>query len=352
MPANEVCNEACSFPSPSRQRVRGPLRVFMPARVKHFGGNRSVQVLHSRRGDSHASSAPPASLALVAFAQETSCSQTVRVRPYHYTYADLMRNFKPPRDCFCRHRPQRSGEAERRGRSSSAWTPGQHLPRRGCPVGTVLVDAGFGSMAGPVGGSSCRSASEKMGRRILLLSDLILITDLQDPITSRRSPHAGWEVRTSQSDRAGVLEGERFLARRDLCELPQTSAAPQQKREQSSRCTGRRKPFDLSRRMRTLAHAYRRSLVRRTHFRTHGRPWFTSKGQTLWCIGDPIHYGRVQFTHPEAGAHSDGHLLEAIVITQQVTPRAAEEHILVAGGHLPEVVGIGGGVDAGWSRYW
>lgn len=65
---------------------------------------------------------------------------------------------------------------------------------------------------------------------------------------------------------------------------------------------------------------------------------FSSKGKELWCIGDLIHFGLVQFSHPSVGISFDSNGEMAIASRTDFFQRAAKAHIIVAGAHLPEMV--------------
>ena len=65
---------------------------------------------------------------------------------------------------------------------------------------------------------------------------------------------------------------------------------------------------------------------------------FSSKGKELWCIGDLIHFGSVQFEHPSVGITFDSNGQMAIASRIDFFQRAAKNHIVIAGAHLPEIV--------------
>ena len=65
---------------------------------------------------------------------------------------------------------------------------------------------------------------------------------------------------------------------------------------------------------------------------------FSSKGKELWCIGDLIHFGLVQFEHPSVGITFDSNGQMAICSRIDFFQRAAKAHIVLAGAHLPEMV--------------
>ena len=65
---------------------------------------------------------------------------------------------------------------------------------------------------------------------------------------------------------------------------------------------------------------------------------FSSKGKELWCIGDLIHFGAVQFEHPSVGITFDSNDQMAIASRIDFFQRAANAHIILAGAHLPDMV--------------
>jgi len=65
---------------------------------------------------------------------------------------------------------------------------------------------------------------------------------------------------------------------------------------------------------------------------------FSSKGKELWCIGDLIHFGAVQFEHPLVGINFDSSGQMAIASRIDFFQRAARAHIVLAGAHLPKMV--------------
>jgi len=65
---------------------------------------------------------------------------------------------------------------------------------------------------------------------------------------------------------------------------------------------------------------------------------FSSKEKELWCIGDLIHFGLVQFEHPSVGITFDSNGQMAIASRIDFFQRAAKAHIILAGAHLPKMV--------------
>ena len=65
---------------------------------------------------------------------------------------------------------------------------------------------------------------------------------------------------------------------------------------------------------------------------------FSSKGDELWCIGDLIHFGTIQFKHPSVGMVFDSDGQMAIDSRIDFFQRAAMAHIILGAAHLPEMV--------------
>jgi len=67
---------------------------------------------------------------------------------------------------------------------------------------------------------------------------------------------------------------------------------------------------------------------------------FSSEGQELWCIGDLIHFGAVQFERPEVGVAFDLDRDAAVKVRQELFREAARRKVVLAGAHLPKLVRI------------
>jgi len=67
---------------------------------------------------------------------------------------------------------------------------------------------------------------------------------------------------------------------------------------------------------------------------------FHSKGQDLWCIGDLIHFGAVQFERPEVGVTFDLEGERAVRVREELFREAARSKVVLAGAHLPQFVRI------------
>lgn len=67
---------------------------------------------------------------------------------------------------------------------------------------------------------------------------------------------------------------------------------------------------------------------------------FTSEGKELWCLGDLMHFGAVQFEKPEVGVSFDADGEKAIQIRQDLFKKAAKAKAVLAGAHLPQLVRI------------
>lgn len=67
---------------------------------------------------------------------------------------------------------------------------------------------------------------------------------------------------------------------------------------------------------------------------------FTSEGKELWCLGDLMHFGAVQFERPEVGVAFDADGTKAVAIRQELFKKAAQAKAVLAGAHLPKLVRI------------
>lgn len=65
---------------------------------------------------------------------------------------------------------------------------------------------------------------------------------------------------------------------------------------------------------------------------------FSSKGEELWCIGDLIHIGIVQFPNPAASMAFDSDKKMALTSRIDFFKRAAASHIVIAGAHLGDML--------------
>ena len=61
---------------------------------------------------------------------------------------------------------------------------------------------------------------------------------------------------------------------------------------------------------------------------------FSSEGKDLWCLGDLIHFGAIQFPHPAAAVTFDTDSPRAITARKDLCKAAAQAHAVLAGAHL------------------
>jgi glyoxylase-like metal-dependent hydrolase (beta-lactamase superfamily II) len=71
------------------------------------------------------------------------------------------------------------------------------------------------------------------------------------------------------------------------------------------------------------------------HTPGHSTYSFTSKGTELWCIGDLIHFGAIQFNRPSVGVRYDIDAVDAVAARLRCFERAVSSKCLLAGTHLP-----------------
>jgi glyoxylase-like metal-dependent hydrolase (beta-lactamase superfamily II) len=81
-----------------------------------------------------------------------------------------------------------------------------------------------------------------------------------------------------------------------------------------------------------------RALPAHGHTPGHTVYAFSSKGDEIWCIGDLIHFGTVQFKHPSVGIVFDNDGQTAIDSRIDFFQHAATAHIILAAAHLPDMV--------------
>lgn len=67
---------------------------------------------------------------------------------------------------------------------------------------------------------------------------------------------------------------------------------------------------------------------------------FSSDGKSIWCIGDLIHFGDIQFAEPSVGVSFDTNGQMAIEERIAFFRQAAAGKVIIAGAHLPEMVRI------------
>jgi glyoxylase-like metal-dependent hydrolase (beta-lactamase superfamily II) len=83
-----------------------------------------------------------------------------------------------------------------------------------------------------------------------------------------------------------------------------------------------------------------RAVAAQGHTGGHTIYVFSSEGHELWCLGDLIHFGAVQFERPEVGVSFDSNGAEAVAIRQSLFRMAAQSKAVLAGAHLPQLVYI------------
>ena len=269
------------------------------------------------------------SFTAVANAQEAPAAQTVRVGDFTVrTLTDA--HFHMPLSLLTGIDPQDAVKLN--GGSDSLWAPANaYLVRM--PNRIVLVDAGLGHEGGNVGGHLTEELKQAGVDPSSI--DLVLITHFHFDHIGGLLTAEGKRMFPNAVVRASKAESDYWLG--------DTSAMPVTMRGGAATV---RKVMDVY----IQAKAFRpfspdedlgdgiKALPAHGHTPGHTVYAFTSKGQTLWCVGDLIHYGTVQFTHPEVGVTFDTDRPAAIAIRKELFRRAAEEHIILAGAHLPAIV--------------
>lgn len=70
------------------------------------------------------------------------------------------------------------------------------------------------------------------------------------------------------------------------------------------------------------------------HTPGHSAYTFTSEGKELWCVGDLLHFGAIQFQLPAVAVGFDTDSPQAIASRQELFRKAAKAHACIAGAHL------------------
>ena len=70
------------------------------------------------------------------------------------------------------------------------------------------------------------------------------------------------------------------------------------------------------------------------HTPGHASYAFASEGKELWCLGDLIHFGAVQFPRPSVAVAFDWDSTLAIAARKDLFQKAAQTHAVLAGAHL------------------
>ncbi len=197
------------------------------------------------------------------------------------------------------------------------------------PHQLVLGDTGVGNGAGDAGGylaERLKTAGVDPAR-----IDLVLITHFHiDHIGgllkadgTRAFPHA--ILRASQAEHDYWTGDGAKLPERAQKQLPALKAALA-----VYQAAGAYKPFAPGE---SLGEGIR---VLPTYGHTPGHVCyaFRSEGQELWCLGDLIHFGAVQFPRPSVAVAFDWNPALAIAARKELFLKAAQAHAVLAGAHL------------------
>lgn len=203
------------------------------------------------------------------------------------------------------------------------------------PKHVILVDAGIG-----------RNGEENSGHLIVQMNeigidpanvDLILITHFHyDHIGGLVSPD-GKRLFPNAIVRASKTESDFWL--RDL------SLIPEGLRERAVKIKAILEPYVTANSYRTFLPDENlgdgiKALPAYGHTVGHTVYSFSSEGKSVWCIGDLIHFGDIQFNKPSVGVSFDTNGQMAIKERIAFFQQAATGKVIIAGAHLPEMVRI------------
>lgn len=194
---------------------------------------------------------------------------------------------------------------------------------------TVLVDSGMGREPGKSSGQLMEQLAAAGVQPSQV--DLILITHfhfdhiggLLQPDGARAFPNAVLRVPRA--------EYEFWVAEPSLLPEPLKARLPKVKAVLSAyEGAGVLRPVDGDEDLGSGIHAW----AAYGHTAGHTVYSFASGGQELWCIGDLIHFGAIQFERPEVAVSFDFDGARAIHARQDFFQRAARAKTILAGTHL------------------
>jgi glyoxylase-like metal-dependent hydrolase (beta-lactamase superfamily II) len=203
------------------------------------------------------------------------------------------------------------------------------------PGRTVLVDTGIGKDPEEDSGH----LAEQLAAAGVAPSDIDLIL-----ITHDHFDHIGGLLK-ADGTRAFPKAVLRVARREHAFWTEDPSRLPERLRDRAPKLkalfgvyerAGAFRPFDDGEELAPGLHA----LPAHGHTGGHTVYAFTSEGQELWCIGDLIHFGAVQFQRPGVGVAFDLDGDRAVKIRQELFREAARRKVVLAGAHLPHIVRI------------
>ncbi len=201
------------------------------------------------------------------------------------------------------------------------------------PNHLVLVDAGIG----PYPGEDSGHLLEQLGKSGVNPADidLILITHFHFDHISGLTSAEGKRVFPNAIVRASQTESEFWM--RDSSLIPEN-------------LQGRAKQIQSTLAPYVSADAFRpilpgeelgdgiQALPANGHTPGHTVFTFSSNGEELWCIGDLIHFGVIQFKHPLGFVVFDSDHDRAVASRMAIFQQAVDQKAILGGAHLPKIV--------------
>lgn len=125
--------------------------------------------------------------------------------------------------------------------------------------------------------------------------------------------------------------------------LGDTSKIPERARETAARCRTLLAPYQAAGTFQTFGpdevlDKGIRAMASPGHTPGHTVFAFSSEGKELWCIGDLIHFGAIQFERPGVAVGFDIDTDKAIPARKTFFQNAAKIQAILAGAHLPKLV--------------
>lgn len=196
----------------------------------------------------------------------------------------------------------------------------------------ILVDSGAATLFGP--GMGLLLSNLKAAGYAPEQVDDILITHFHGDHVGGLTTADGKAVFPNATVHAGKAEIDFWLS------PEQTAKAPDGMKPFFKMAQASLKPYAEANRLKTISGDVElvpgvKAVGTPSHTPGHTSYLFESQGQSLLVIGDLIHFSTVQFDKPGVSIDFDSDQKHAVPMRKKIFTWAAQDHILVAGAHLP-----------------